>query len=136
MASSSHRTEMENSSLCGCFYCLATFTSTEIIEWIDEPNGGETAICPKCGIINVKGVDILLYQNNHEDFISLTDIARHKDPHHTDDLVKNWMRNRNTIELLGFWETIYNPDFKPVEFDGFRMQAGLNRPDPKVRQRF
>ncbi|TJZ63299.1 KilA-N domain-containing protein [Sphingobacterium olei] len=76
--------------------------------------------------INVKGVDILLYQNNHEDFISLTDIARHKDPNHTDDLVKNWMRNRNTIELLGFWETIYNPNFKPVEFDGFRKQAGLN----------
>src|SRR5690606_28520627 len=76
--------------------------------------------------INVKGVDILLYQNNDEDFISLTDIARHKDSQHTDDLVKNWMRNRNTIELLGFWETIYNPNFKPVEFDGFRKQAGLN----------
>jgi hypothetical protein len=39
---------------------------------------------------------------------------------------KNWMRNRNTIELLGFWESIYNPNFKPVEFDGFRKQAGLN----------
>ncbi|MFD2893889.1 hypothetical protein [Sphingobacterium arenae] len=55
MASSSHRTEMENSSLCECFYCLATFTSKEIIEWIDEPNGGETAICPKCGIDSVLG---------------------------------------------------------------------------------
>ena len=43
-----------------------------------------------------------------------------------DDIIKNWMRNRNTIELLGFWETIYNPHFKPVEFDGFRKQAGLN----------
>nr|WP_317195283.1 KilA-N domain-containing protein [Sphingobacterium multivorum] len=53
-------------------------------------------------------------------------MARHKDSAHTDDLIKNWMRNRNTIELLGFWESIYNPNFKPVEFDGFRKQAGLN----------
>ena len=76
--------------------------------------------------ISVQGLDIILFQNNNEDFISLTDIARHKDAEHTDDIVKNWMRNRNTIELLGFWETIYNPKFKPVEFDGFRKQAGLN----------
>lgn len=52
-ASSSHRAEMEHSSLCACFYCLTTFTPTEIAEWIDEPNGGETAICPKCGIDSV-----------------------------------------------------------------------------------
>ena len=70
--------------------------------------------------ISVQGVDIILYQNKNEDFISLTDIARHKDAAHTDDIVKNWMRNRNTIELLGFWETMYNPNFKPVEFEGFR----------------
>lgn len=76
--------------------------------------------------INVQGVDILLYQEHQNDYISLTDIARHKDSAHTDDLIKNWMRNRNTIELLGFWESIYNHNFKPVEFDGFRKQAGLN----------
>jgi hypothetical protein len=76
--------------------------------------------------INVQGVDILLYQEHQNDYISITDIARHKDSAHTDDLIKNWMRNRNTIELLGFWESIYNPNFKPVEFDGFRKQAGLN----------
>lgn len=52
--------------------------------------------------INVQGVDIVLYEDNSNDFISLTDIARHKDPENTDDIVKNWMRNRNTIELLGF----------------------------------
>ncbi|MDQ1149637.1 hypothetical protein QE382_001621 [Sphingobacterium zeae] len=75
---------------------------------------------------NVQGVDILLYQERQNDYISLTNIARHKDSAHTDDLIKNWMRNRNTIELLGFWEYIYNPNFKPVEFDGFRKQAGLN----------
>lgn len=76
--------------------------------------------------IQVEGFEIVLYEDNQQDFISLTDIARHKDAENTDDLVKNWMRNRNTIELLGFWETIYNPNFKPVEFDGFRKQAGLN----------
>ncbi len=61
-----------------------------------------------------------------EDFISLTDIARHRDTDRTDDLVRNWIRNRNTVEFLGIWEQIHNPDFKPVEFDGFRRQAGLN----------
>jgi len=76
--------------------------------------------------ISVQGVDIILYQNKSEDFISLTDIARHKDAAHTDAIIQNWMRNRNTIELLGFWETIYNPNFKPLEFEGFRKQAGLN----------
>ncbi len=76
--------------------------------------------------INVQGIDFVLYEDNKEDYISLTDIARHKDANNTDDIIKNWLRNRNTIELLGFWETMYNPDFKPVEFDGFRKQAGLN----------
>lgn len=76
--------------------------------------------------INVQGVDIALYESNKNDYISLTDIARYKDTEHTDDIIKNWLRNRNTVELLGFWEIINNPDFKPVEFDGFRKQAGLN----------
>lgn len=76
--------------------------------------------------INVQGIDIVFYEDNSKDFISLTDIARHKDPEHTDTIIQNWMRNRNTIELLGFWEAIYNPDFKPLEFEGFRKQAGLN----------
>lgn len=76
--------------------------------------------------INVQGLDIVIYEDSNNDFISLTDIARHKDPEHTDTIIQNWMRNRNTIELLGFWETIYNPNFKPLEFEGFRKQAGLN----------
>lgn len=76
--------------------------------------------------IAVQGVDVIFYKEKNVDFISLTDIARYKDTHHTDDIIKNWMRNRNTIELLGFWEQMHNPDFKPVEFDGFRKQAGLN----------
>lgn len=76
--------------------------------------------------INVKGFDVALYENQKEHYISLTDIAKYKNEDHTDDVIKNWMRNRNTIELLGFWESMYNPEFKPVEFDGFRKLAGLN----------
>jgi hypothetical protein len=76
--------------------------------------------------INVKGTEVAIVFANNSDYISITDIARHKDTANTDDIIKNWLRNRNTIELLGFWETMYNPGFKPVEFDGFRKQAGLN----------
>lgn len=76
--------------------------------------------------ITVQNIDIVLYEDNKQDYISLTDIARYKDAEHTDSIIQNWMRNRNTIELLGFWETIYNPNFKPLEFEGFRKQAGLN----------
>jgi hypothetical protein len=76
--------------------------------------------------ITIQDAHITLIQRNETDFISLTDIARYKDPKHTDTIIQNWMRNRNTIELLGFWETIYNPNFKPIEFEGFRNQAGLN----------
>lgn len=77
-------------------------------------------------ILKVKQSNIKVITQDKTDFISLTDIARHKDTGHTDSIIQNWMRNRNTIELLGFWETIYNPNFKPLEFEGFRKQAGLN----------
>ncbi len=76
--------------------------------------------------IHVKGTEIVLFQQNEQDYISLTDIARHKNAERSDDVVKNWMRNKNTLEFLGLWEKLNNPDFKPVEFDGFRSQAGLN----------
>lgn len=76
--------------------------------------------------ISVQGFDIVWYEANYSDYISLTDIARYKDAEHTDAIIQNWLRNRNTIELLGFWESIYNPNFKPLEFEGFRKQAGLN----------
>ncbi len=69
--------------------------------------------------IEVKGQAITVVYANEQDFISLTDIAKHK----SDDpsaVIGNWMRNRNTIEYLGIWETLYNPDFKPLEFEGFR----------------
>jgi hypothetical protein len=76
--------------------------------------------------INVKGTEISIFSNNENEYISLTDIARFKDAANTDSIIQNWLRNRNTVELLGFWETIYNPNFKPLEFEGFRKQAGLN----------
>jgi len=76
--------------------------------------------------IVVKGSEISILHIDAEDFISLTDIARHKDALNTDDIIKNWLRNRNTVELLGFWEQLHNPNFKPLEFEGFRKQAGLN----------
>jgi hypothetical protein len=76
--------------------------------------------------IDVNGNEIAIVKNDNNDYISLTDIARHKDAEHTDSIIQNWMRNRNTIELLGFWEIIYNPNFKPLEFEGFRKQAGLH----------
>ena len=76
--------------------------------------------------ITVKGTEITIYQGEQTDYLSLTDIARYKASENTDDIIKNWLRNRNTIELLGFWEQMHNLTFKPVEFDGFRKQAGLN----------
>ena len=75
--------------------------------------------------IFVKESEITILSINESDYISLTDIARHK----SDDsfiVINNWMRNRNTIEYLGMWETLFNPCFKPNEFDRFKMEAGLN----------
>jgi hypothetical protein len=76
--------------------------------------------------MEVKGIEISIFHGELDDFISLTDIARYKDSAHTDTIIQNWLRNRNTIELLGFWEQLYNPNFKPLESEGFGKQAGLN----------
>ena len=75
--------------------------------------------------IKVKESEVTILSIRENDYISLTDIAKHK----SDDpfiVISNWMRNRNTIEYLGIWETIFNPHFKPIEFDRFRKEAGLN----------
>jgi len=76
--------------------------------------------------LTVKGADIRIITGKQQDYISLTDIARYKKKERTDDLIRNWIRNRNTVEFIGIWEQLNNPDFKPVEFDGFRKKAGLN----------
>lgn len=70
--------------------------------------------------------DIATYARDGFEYICITDIARYKNMERTDDLIRNWLRNRNTIEFLGIWEQLNNSSFKPVEFDGFRKQAGLN----------
>jgi len=75
--------------------------------------------------IEVKGTEITVYSHSEEDYICITDIARHKNAERTDGLIRNWIRNRNTIEFLGIWEMLNNPDFKPVEFNGFKNQAGI-----------
>ena len=64
--------------------------------------------------------------NGDADYICITDIARQKNPIDPNGVIANWMRNRNTIEFLGIWEILYNPNFKPLEFEGFRKEAGLN----------
>ena len=76
--------------------------------------------------IQVLSTEVTVQSMQQEDYISLTDIARHKNQDRSDDLVRNWLRNRNTVEFLGIWESLNNPDFNSVEFDGFRIQAGLN----------
>ncbi|MCE5340367.1 MAG: KilA-N domain-containing protein [Planctomycetaceae bacterium] len=76
--------------------------------------------------MNVLNKDVTIYSQNDEDYICLTDMARYKDPDRTDYIIQNWLRSRTTIEFLGIWEQLNNPAFKPIEFDGFRKQAGLN----------
>lgn len=75
--------------------------------------------------IEVLSRQVRLASVNEQDYVCLTDIARYRNPDASDDLIRSWLRNRNTIEFLGIWEHINNPDFNPVEFDGFRKQAGL-----------
>ena len=83
------------------------------------------AISETMAKITVKNTNITIIAVNGDDYISLTDLARHKSDE-PNAVIANWLRNRNTIEYLGIWEQLYNPDFKPTEFEGFRRQAGLN----------
>ncbi len=76
--------------------------------------------------IKVLDKEVSIQTQNEADYISLTDIARYKDPERGDYIVQNWMRNRNTIEFLGIWEQLNNPGFNSIEFDGIKKQAGLN----------
>ena len=76
--------------------------------------------------IHANGIDIGIYtQDFQNEFISLTDIARYKSDE-AKDVIKNWMRSKDTIEFLGLWEKLHNNNFKGVEFDSFRNQAGSN----------
>ena len=75
--------------------------------------------------ITVQGTDIALLTRADDDYISITDIAKRVNSR-TDIVITNWLRNRNTVEFLGVWEQLHNPDFNPIEFDGIRNQTGLN----------
>ncbi|MBQ8712323.1 MAG: KilA-N domain-containing protein [Prevotella sp.] len=76
--------------------------------------------------ITVQNTEITVLSYNDKDYISLTDMANGKQSEsRAADIIKNWLRNRYTIEFLGTWEMIHNPNFKVVEFDHFRMQAGM-----------
>jgi hypothetical protein len=81
---------------------------------------------PAKSTIEVQGIAVGIFAEREEDYICLTDIARFKNADATDDLIRNWLRNRNTVEYLAIWERLNNPGFNPVEFDGIKMQAGLN----------
>ena len=75
--------------------------------------------------IDVKGTSVRIVKFGVEDYVCITDMAKSK----SDDALQpssNWMRNRMTIEYFGLWEELYNPDFKPLEFEGFRKDSGLN----------
>ncbi|MFH0785259.1 MAG: KilA-N domain-containing protein [Pseudomonadota bacterium] len=80
----------------------------------------------KKSTMEVQGTAVSIVNRGNDDFISLTDIAKYKNPDHADDVIRNWLRNRNTVEFLGVWERLNNPDFNPVEFDGIKIQTGLN----------
>ena len=74
----------------------------------------------------VKDQNIKTINKDGIDYICITDIARQKNDEDPNGVIGNWMRNRNTIEFLGIWESLYNPNFNPLEFEGFRKEAGLN----------
>lgn len=76
--------------------------------------------------IDVKGTNIGVTRINNQEYISLTDLARSVNPESPADVVKNWLRNKETISFLGIWEELNNKNFKVVEFDQFKNEAGRN----------
>ena len=73
--------------------------------------------------LKVNGLEIVLYTEKDEEFISLTDMAKFKDSQRTNYISQNWMRTRSTIEFLGLWEQLHNTNFKSIEFDAFKNEA-------------
>lgn len=85
--------------------------------------------------IKVLDKSVTVYSLHDEDYICLTDMARYKAPKRTDYIIQNWLRSRTTIEFLGIWEQLNNPEFKPIEFDGFRKQMKLVMEDSGIKTR-
>jgi len=80
----------------------------------------------KKATINVQGTDVAVVAQYADDYISITDIAKYRNPKDAFAIINNWMRSRSTIEFLGLWEKMNNLNFKPLEFDRFRIEAGSN----------
>ena len=76
--------------------------------------------------LNVNEIEIVLYKQNEEEYISITDMAKYRDSERTNYIIQNWMRTRSTVEFLGLWELLNNPNFKGIEFDAFRIESGSN----------
>lgn len=76
--------------------------------------------------LSVEGTDIRILQQNEQDFISLTDIARRFNEENPSILIINWLRTRDTLDFLGVWEKLNNPNFNLIEFDKIRNEAGRN----------
>lgn len=77
-------------------------------------------------VIHANGIEISIFTEDFQnEYISITDIARYKSDE-PKDVIKNWMRGKDTLDFLGLWEKLHNPNFKGVEFDAFRTQAGAN----------
>ena len=81
---------------------------------------------PKKSTIEVQGTAIAVLNQNDQDYISLTDIARYRNAQEPFAIINNWMRSRSTIEFMGLWEVLSNPGFKPLEFERFKNEAGSN----------
>ena len=80
----------------------------------------------KKSTINVQGLAVTIISQSQDDYISITDIARQRDAERSDYILQNWMRNRSTIEFIGLWEQLRNPNFNSIEFDGIKSLAGAN----------
>ena len=79
----------------------------------------------KADLLHVKVIDVGIYTEDYRnEYISLTDIARFRNSDDPRFAIQNWMRNRNTLEFLGLWESLHNPNFNRVQFDTFRSEAG------------
>ena len=76
--------------------------------------------------IEVRGIKVSVFSSKQDDYISLSDIAKYKDQERSDYILQNWMRNRSTIDFIGLWEQLHNPDFNSIEFDGFKNESGSN----------
>ncbi len=100
-----------------CFYIENKILISTVREQMDGKNK----------VIVVQNINVTVSEENFDDYICITDIAKAKvGESRGADVIKNWMRNRATLEFLGTWEQIYNPAFKVVEFDHFKSEAGLH----------